>query len=194
MPYTGRSIPNHSPIFPPPPPSLLCFFPSPLLSLPFLSSRSKYQSRKLPVILRESPDKRGKLERWMRVSWQIHDVNTFVSPPKWAAVSSLPNKCQPNKTSWLHTNAITGRIPAADGRRGKAWPAKTHCLSTGPLFPFQHRAKLIALPPSFSSRRSTRSATAATSLRDNRSSPTIELNPKLGFHHLHRVRKITSPS
>jgi len=30
------------------------------------------------------PDKRGKLERWMRASWQIHDVNTFVSSPKWA--------------------------------------------------------------------------------------------------------------
>lgn len=93
-------------------------------------SRSKYQSQKLPVILRESLDKRGKLERWMRVSWQIHDVNTFVSPSKWAAVSSLPNKCQPNKTSWLHTNAITGRIPGEEKRQRGPTGRKTHCLST----------------------------------------------------------------
>lgn len=117
MPYTMQSIPIFLPCS-----SFLSFF--------LFFSRSKYQSQKLPVILRESLDKRGKLERWMRVSWQIHDVNTFVSPSKWAAVSSLPNKCQPNKTSWLHTNAITGRIPGEEKRQRGPTGRKTHCLST----------------------------------------------------------------
>lgn len=69
----------------------------------------------------------------MRASWQIHDVNTFVSPPKWAAVSSLPNKCQPNKTSRLHTNAITPG-PRREGERGRgpSTGRKTHCDATRP--------------------------------------------------------------
>lgn len=61
----------------------------------------------------------------MRVSWQIHDVNTFVSPSKWAAVSSLPNKCQPNKTS-LTTHERNYRTYSEKG--GEV--PKARCLST----------------------------------------------------------------
>lgn len=57
----------------------------------------------------------------MRVSWQIHDVNTFVSPSKWAAVSSLPNKCQPNKTS-LATHERNYRTYSRRFQRLVAYP------------------------------------------------------------------------
>lgn len=74
------------------------------------------------------PDKRGKLERWMRASWQIHDVNTFVSSPKWAGLSL---RCRINASQIKLPGYTQTQLPLGRGR-GPSTGRKTHCDATAP--------------------------------------------------------------